>query len=65
MAMDAKQVGNLLAVAGMATRDHIQRLQALALLGVFLLFHALVQGVSALGNSRRPFPHLRSPSAAS
>jgi hypothetical protein len=64
MALDAEEVRALLAVVGSPARGQRERLQALALLNVFLLFHALVQGVSTFGNGRHPFPHLGSPPAA-
>ena len=61
MAMDAEEVRDLLAVVGSPARGQIERLQALALRNVFLLFQALVQGVSTCGNARHPFPHLGPP----
>ena len=64
MAMDAEEGRDLLAVVGSPARGQIERLLALALLNVLLLFQALVQGVSTCGNGRHPFPHLGSPPAA-
>jgi hypothetical protein len=64
MTMDAEEVCDVLAVVGSPARGQIERLQALALLNVFLLFHALVQGVSTFGNGRHPFPHIGAPPAA-
>jgi hypothetical protein len=65
MTMDAKEVGDILAVTGSAACDPLERLQALALLGVVLLFQALAQFLRALCNGRHPFSHLGSPSTAS
>jgi hypothetical protein len=61
VAMDAEKVRDLLAVVGTPTRGYIERLQALALLRVFFLFHALMQGVGALGNRRHLFTHREYP----
>jgi hypothetical protein len=64
MTMDAEEVCDGLAVVGSPARGQRERRQALALLNVFLLFHALVQGVSTFGNGRHPFPHIGAPPAA-
>lgn len=62
--MDAEEVRNVLAVGGPSARCQLERLQTLALFSVFLLFQALVQGVSTFSNGRHPFPQLGSPPAA-
>ena len=61
LALDAEEVRALLAVVGSPARGQRERLQALALLNVFLLFHALVHGVSTCGHARHPLPPLGPP----
>jgi hypothetical protein len=62
-AMDAEEGRDCLAVVGTPARGQIKGLQALALLRVLCLFHALVQGVGALGNRRHLFTHRGYPPA--